>query len=329
MKGLKEADLFSDESLDILDLAPANSVPLAWTSRLSSYFSELSLQELLYKPDIHCFAAQPEITPTMRSILLTWLMEVSASFRLKRETFYKAISTLDRFLSICTVKKDDLQLVGCACLYIACKMEEVLGPPVADFVTAAAESFTVRDIIIKENLILRNLKWQMYPVTYFNWLNALLEEWDKYFLFLFADCIPLIHLSADRISRAVVTFKQKNKHAYCRFHECMELLDVCALDFKIYKFRPVTLVAAIVYLMVNRAFLNSNYEILPQREEMHEVFDCTVIVEQMLAQFLAATVQVSIENLVPEITFVESFRNFPFQNCEEEFEMAAGVVRNI
>jgi uracil-DNA glycosylase len=55
----------------------------------------------------------------------------------------------------------------------------------------------------------------------------------------------------------------------------MELLDLCSLDYKIYKFLPVKVIAAIVYLMVNRWFSISNYEILPQREDLFEIFDYT------------------------------------------------------
>lgn len=69
----------------------------------------------------------------MRAILVDWMMEVCKEFTLKRETFYLSIHNLDRYLTKKEVLKNELQLVGIANLYIACKIE-VKVPPSYKFI---------------------------------------------------------------------------------------------------------------------------------------------------------------------------------------------------
>jgi cyclin E len=77
---------------------------------------------------------QKHITPTMRAILLDWMMEVSSEFTLKRETYHLAVSYVDRFLERHkNVQKNEFQLVGLACLFLASKIEEIYPPKIADF----------------------------------------------------------------------------------------------------------------------------------------------------------------------------------------------------
>ena len=60
-------------------------------------------------------------------------MEVCSELTLKRETFHLAVNYVDRFLSRnASVKKEEYQLIGLTCMYIAAKSEEVLPPFIAD-----------------------------------------------------------------------------------------------------------------------------------------------------------------------------------------------------
>lgn len=62
---------------------------------------------------------QPDISYSMRTILVDWLVEVAEEYRLDTETLYLAISYIDRFLSLMSVVRAKLQLVGTAAMYIA------------------------------------------------------------------------------------------------------------------------------------------------------------------------------------------------------------------
>ncbi len=62
---------------------------------------------------------QPDITFSMRSILVDWLVEVGEEYKLKNATLHLAVNYIDRFLSFMSVQRGKLQLVGTACMFIA------------------------------------------------------------------------------------------------------------------------------------------------------------------------------------------------------------------
>lgn len=73
---------------------------------------------------------QPELNHKMRAILVDWLIEVHRKFELMPESLYLTINILDRFLSVKTVPRRELQLVGISSMLIACKYEEIWAPEV-------------------------------------------------------------------------------------------------------------------------------------------------------------------------------------------------------
>ena len=68
---------------------------------------------------------QSDLTPSMRAILVDWLVEVQQNFELSHETLYTAVKITDRYLDRQNemIAKDRLQLIGAAALNIACKFE--------------------------------------------------------------------------------------------------------------------------------------------------------------------------------------------------------------
>ena len=80
--------------------------------------------ELYYVRNSNYMANQPYIEPSMRTILMDWIMEVCSQFRFKRNTFHSAIMLIDIYLSkTCNVPTHLLQLIGVTCLCIASKNE--------------------------------------------------------------------------------------------------------------------------------------------------------------------------------------------------------------
>jgi hypothetical protein len=87
----------------------------------------------------------------MRAILIDWMMEVCSEFFLKRDTLYQAINFVDRYLSVVPdVPKIDLQLLGVSSMFVACKMEEISPPKVADFARSTDDGYTPAQIIETE-----------------------------------------------------------------------------------------------------------------------------------------------------------------------------------
>ena len=81
--------------------------------------------------------AQVEINAKMRAILADWLIEVHHKFELTPETLYLTFHIIDRYLSMETVLRIELQLVGVSAMLIASKYEEIWAPEVSKESTPA------------------------------------------------------------------------------------------------------------------------------------------------------------------------------------------------
>ena len=75
----------------------------------------------------------------MRSILIDWIIDVHAKFKLEPNTLFMATNIIDRFLSKEKIARKQLQLAGVAAMLIACKFEEIYAPEVRDFVYISDE----------------------------------------------------------------------------------------------------------------------------------------------------------------------------------------------
>jgi cyclin A len=62
---------------------------------------------------------QLDITSNMRGTLVDWLVEVADEYKLLPETLHLSVSYIDRFLSLNTVHRSKLQLLGVSSMLIA------------------------------------------------------------------------------------------------------------------------------------------------------------------------------------------------------------------
>lgn len=114
------------------------------------------------------------IDATMRSMCISWMVEVAAEFELSQNTLHLSVASLDRFLSKTrAVPRSQLQLIAVACLLIAAKHEEEMHPSVADLAAMAAHSFTPEDLVRMEALLLTTLKFCLAPPTSYTFLSVL------------------------------------------------------------------------------------------------------------------------------------------------------------
>ncbi|CAK1551690.1 unnamed protein product [Leptosia nina] len=121
---------------------------------------------------------QTEVTPHMRRVVAEWMLEVCEDQNCQEEVFTLAMSYLDRFLSICTVGKSQLQLLGTACLLLASKLREPSsrGLPADLLVFYTANSVTLTDLCSWELLVLSKLKWDVAGVTAHDFLPLLISR---------------------------------------------------------------------------------------------------------------------------------------------------------
>lgn len=71
------------------------------------------------RPKFGYMRRQRDINTSMRTILIDWMAEVGEEYKLHSETLCLAVTYVDRFLSLISVLRNNLQLVGTAAMFIA------------------------------------------------------------------------------------------------------------------------------------------------------------------------------------------------------------------
>ncbi|KAK7313736.1 hypothetical protein VNO77_38931 [Canavalia gladiata] len=158
---------------------------------------------------------QTDITPHMRGILINWLIEVHFKFDLMPETLYLTVTLLDQYLSLVTIQKTDMQLVGLTALLLASKYEDFWHPRVKDLISISAESYTRDQMLGMEKLILRKLKFR---------LNA-----------------PTPYVFMVRFLKAAQSDKKLENMAFF-------LIDLCLVEYEALAFKPSLLCASALYV---------------------------------------------------------------------------------
>uniref|UniRef100_A0A803YJV4 Cyclin-like domain-containing protein n=1 Tax=Meleagris gallopavo TaxID=9103 RepID=A0A803YJV4_MELGA len=121
--------------------------------------------EVKYRLKPYYMRKQPDITAEMRAILVDWLVEVGEEYKLRTETLYLAVNYLDRFLSCMSVLRGKLQLVGTAAILLAAKYEEIYPPEVDEFVYITDDTYTKRQLLRMEHLLLKVLAFDLTVCT--------------------------------------------------------------------------------------------------------------------------------------------------------------------
>ncbi|XP_048350500.1 cyclin-A1 isoform X2 [Sphaerodactylus townsendi] len=119
---------------------------------------------------------QPDITVCMRTILVDWLVEVGEEYKLHTETLYLAVNYLDRFLSCMSVLRGKLQLVGTAAMLLAAKYEEIYPPEVEEFVYITDDTYTKKQLLKMEHLLLKVLAFDLTVPTINQFLLQYLQR---------------------------------------------------------------------------------------------------------------------------------------------------------
>ncbi|KAL1204684.1 Cyclin-B1-3 [Cardamine amara subsp. amara] len=157
----------ASKSLDIDSVDKDNDLAaVEYVEDMYTFYKEVENES---KPQMYMHT-QPEINEKMRSILVDWLVEVHAKFDLSPETLYLTINITDRFLSLKTVPRRELQLVGVSALLIASKYEEIWPPQVNDLVYVTDNSYNNKQILVMEKTILGNLEWYLTVPTQYVFL---------------------------------------------------------------------------------------------------------------------------------------------------------------
>merc|ERR1712157_683130 len=104
----------------------------------------------------------------MRKIVGGWMSDVvQEEVRREVNTFELAVQLLDRYLSLypSKIKRDQLQLMGAACLLTSSKLNESLCLSISILVNYSDKCFKAADLSKMELQLLTDLQWDIHGLT--------------------------------------------------------------------------------------------------------------------------------------------------------------------
>lgn len=129
-------------------------------------FENLRQSERLRRPGTtYMESVQTDINPAMRSILVDWLVEVGQEYRLSSDTLFLSVAYVDRFLSLCDIKRNRLQLAGVTAMLVASKYEEIYAPQIDEFCFITDNTYVREDVLSMERELLNALEFDLTQPT--------------------------------------------------------------------------------------------------------------------------------------------------------------------
>jgi hypothetical protein len=116
---------------------------------------------------------QSELSWSMRSILIDWIVQVSFKFNLLPETLFLSINYLDTFLSLKPISVQKFQLVGVTCLMVASKFEEIYPPKMKEWIYSLNSSFSSTELTQAERYFLKILNFNLCHSYTFHFLRRI------------------------------------------------------------------------------------------------------------------------------------------------------------
>jgi len=106
-----------------------------------------------------------EICPSMRSSVVDWLIQVQQYLSLSDVTLHLAVANFDLVISLVAFDKDEVQLLGLACLQLAAKVEEDCAPAPSLLLPLTGGVYSKQDLARVEQEVIRALDWRLRKTT--------------------------------------------------------------------------------------------------------------------------------------------------------------------
>ncbi|KAG5395328.1 hypothetical protein IGI04_025291 [Brassica rapa subsp. trilocularis] len=214
----KQSKKTSKSDIDTRSDDPQMCAP--YVTGIFVYLRQLEVKEKSRPLIDYIEKVQRDVTPNMRGVLVDWLVEVAEEYKLLSDTLYLAVSYIDRFLSLRTVNRQKLQLLGVSAMLIASKYEEITPPNVEDFCYITDNTYTKQEIVKMEADILLALQFELgNPTT-----NTFLRRFTR----VAQEDFNMSHLQMEFL--------------------CSYLSELSMLDYSSLKFLPSVVAASAVYL---------------------------------------------------------------------------------
>lgn len=166
-----------------------------------------------------------EINIDMRCVLIDWMIEVSAEFKMQTETTFLAANIIDRYLSKVesNIPRSRFQLLGVTALLIASKLEELSAPTISDLVYICDNTYTREEILEMESNMLNLLGFDLTIFTTRHYVQHLLNTISEY------ECI-------DPPSKLTIS------------HLANYLIELGLLEYRLNLYRPSLVAASAICL---------------------------------------------------------------------------------
>lgn len=120
-------------------------------------------QEIQYSNEI----TSRDIVDRMYAILVDWLSDVAVTFKLGFKTFCQGVYMIKYCLADRDFSNDNrnvLQLLGCTCMFIAAKVEELRGnaPQISDWLYISDRAFTKKQFLEMEQRVLVATQFRLF-----------------------------------------------------------------------------------------------------------------------------------------------------------------------
>lgn len=140
----------------------------------SDILTHLKASELELPAD--CLSKQPAISHKLRAVLVDWMLALHWKFKLAPETLFLAVALMDRYMSVETVSRQQLQLLGITVVLIASKYEDIYPPEVKEFLLAAENAYTRRQVLEMEVNVLNALEFKLTAPSAWGFLERFIQE---------------------------------------------------------------------------------------------------------------------------------------------------------
>ncbi|XP_074562039.1 cyclin-A1-4-like [Curcuma longa] len=152
--------------VDIVDVDTNSNDPQFCTTLACDIYRNLRNAETKKRPSIDFMETiQKDINAKMRSILIEWLVEVAEEYHMVPDTLYLTVNYIDRYLSGNEINRQELQLLGVACMLIAAKYEEICAPEVEDLCYMTDNTYSIDELLQMESKVLNYLKFELTVPT--------------------------------------------------------------------------------------------------------------------------------------------------------------------
>jgi len=119
---------------------------------------------------------QTDLKPHMRKEVANWMLEICEEEQSAPQVFCLAINYLDRFLSVCNIRRNQLQLLASVCLLVSWKVREHSSITAQKLIEFTDFNVSLDDLLEWEFLLLSKLDWDLSAVIAPDFVEHILQR---------------------------------------------------------------------------------------------------------------------------------------------------------